>query len=359
MIENILRTRLINLQITHKRHVSPENMVNDLMALQAQDYGQSMWALGSRLQKTSEARLEEAITNGGLVRSWLFRGTLHWMATADARWLTDLLAPTVKRIASSMNKVLGLDESTYLQSDEAMRQVLMLGEPLTREEIAEHLAAAGIRDPSGMRLSHLFYHAAMSQILCHGPRRGNTFTYVLFDRLVEQSKRKLSREEALGMLAMRYFQSHGPATEQDMAWWTGLPLGDVRTGLLHAKASLENVLYEGKTYWFDNKDGVWEKTTDQQVFLLAGFDEYLLGFKDRSLFLDASHQAEVCTKNGIFKPVVLVNGRVAGTWQRKVKKDRVEVQFNLFQALNAGQKEALQQELETYGRFCEKKVLSH
>ncbi|MCC6413975.1 MAG: AlkZ family DNA glycosylase [Saprospiraceae bacterium] len=171
---------------------------------------------------------------------------------------------------------------------------------------------------------------------------------------MEQSTRKMHNEEALGLLALRYFQSHGPATEQDLAWWCGLTLTDVRTGIENAKNNLEHFVFEGKTYWFENSENALNSTPEQEVFLLAGFDEYLMGYKDRSLFLNPARASEVCTKNGIFKSVILVDGKVAGTWQRTVKKDQVEVQFNLFQALNAGHKEALEQELARFGGFLGK-----
>jgi hypothetical protein len=53
------------------------------------------------------------------------------------------------------------------------------------------------------------------------------------------------------------------------------------------------------------------------VFLLPGFDEYLLGYKDRGAVLAAEHAPRIAPGgNGVFRPMIVSGGRIVGTWQR-------------------------------------------
>ena len=88
-------------------------------------------------------------------------------------------------------------------------------------------------------------HAELEGVICSGPRRGKQFTYALLADRAPRAKR-LSRDEALAELTLRYFRSHGPATVRDFVWWSGLKTADARRGLEMIERREES---DGQIYW--------------------------------------------------------------------------------------------------------------
>jgi hypothetical protein len=83
--------------------------------------------------------------------------------------------------------------------------------------------------------------------------------------------------------------------------------------------------------------------------LLPVYDEYLVAYKDRSAALDPAH--DEATGHGIFSPIIVLDGRIVGTWGRTQKKDKVAITTQLFQRLSGAEREALTEAAEEYGRF--------
>lgn len=177
----------------------------------------------------------------------------------------------------------------------------------------------------GLRATHYLLDAELSLVVCSGPRRGKAITYDLVDRRVPAAP-PLPRDEALARLAFRYIAGHGPATEQDFAWWSGLGLTDARRGLNAAGPGLRQVSWEDRILWTSGDD----QPPPRGFRWLAGFDEYLIAFADRGAALDPDFAARAFTANGIFFPVVLFNGRVAGVWKRQETARTVTVQVDWF-----------------------------
>src|SRR5690349_13483093 len=92
---DILRLRLANQAIARARFRKPEEAVAWFGAVQAQDYLGSLWAIGLRTRDATEAGVEAAEARRAIVRTWPMRGTLHFVAADDARWITRLLAPRI------------------------------------------------------------------------------------------------------------------------------------------------------------------------------------------------------------------------------------------------------------------------
>ena len=62
-------------------------MVAWLGAMQAQDFAAAKWALGLRLQRSTDAEVEKAFNDGAILRTHVMRPTWHFVAPADIRWL--------------------------------------------------------------------------------------------------------------------------------------------------------------------------------------------------------------------------------------------------------------------------------
>lgn len=351
---NITRQRLANQQITATKFRESAELVAWMCAMQAQDFLQSKWAIGVRLPGLTDADVERAIANATIVRTWPMRGTLHLVAAADIRWLLALSEPRMKAALAGRNRQLGLDEAIFSRCNELMVRALVGGKHLTRNELAAIFNEAGIATNEN-RLSHILQWASLERLICFGPKQGTEFAFTLLDEWVPPTK-TLLRNEALAEMAARYFTSHGPATLQDFTWWSGLSVTDARAGLESAKSRLVSEIFEGQTYWLpQNLPAVAARP--QRVFLLPGFDEYFIAYKNRTACLDPKFDARVVHVNGIFNPMLVIDGQVAGTWKRTFKKEKAVLEIMPFEPLDEAERAAVSAKAEEFGQFLGKKIV--
>ena len=322
MNENELRTlRFYNQQLSASIFTQPEELVRWFGAVQAQDYYGSLWGLGVRLQNTTESTVEKALIEKKIVRSWPMRGTLHFTAAEDLKWILKLLGSRVNRQAASRYRQLGLGDEVFTKSRGVIEKALQGNKQLSRPEIYTLLNNAGIETVE-QRGIHILGKLARDCVICFASRQGKQQTFALFDEWISFSK-ALTREESLGELAQRYFQSHGPATLQDFVWWTGLTVTDAKIGLELIQTRFEKVDTEKSTYWFTRPNKLPSITSE--AYLLPSYDEYTVAYKDRSAILDPEHARNNDTGNGIFHPPIVINGEVVGLWRRTISKDKVGV----------------------------------
>src|SRR5262249_18116659 len=245
---DIARLRLHNQHIARATFEQPGDVVSWLGAVQAQDYLGALWAVGLRMRNAIEADIERAIAEGTVIRTWPMRGTLHFVAAADVRWMLDLLTPRgVANNAQRLLRQVCLDESGFARSKELFARALQGGKRLTRNAIYKVLEADGV-SAAGQRGLHILWRLAQDGFICFGARAGKQQTFALLDEWAPQQSR-MSREEALAEIARRYFTSHGPATLQDFAWWSGLTTADASVGLEMAKRRLTPEVINGQNYW--------------------------------------------------------------------------------------------------------------
>jgi len=327
--ENIARLRLRNQQIAEQGFRTPAEVVSHLGAIQAQDYAGGKWAIGLRLPNATEAGVEAAIAERSIVRTWPMRGTLHFVPAADIRWMLALTASRVVAGNAGRYRQLELDERTFGVDEDALVKALSGRKELTRRAIYGLLEGAGIKLEGGGRLDsgqtrglHILGYHAQTGLICYGQHQGKQPAFALLDEWVPPAK-TLERDEALGELAKRYFTSHGPATVQDFAWWSGLPIRDVRTGIELAVAHIDRMEIHGVEY-FNGASTPVQTRDSHSLHLLPPFDEYTVAYRDRSAVVVAEHK-ELASSGGVFRPIVVVDGQVVGTWKAIVKKGALEV----------------------------------
>lgn len=299
---------------------APEDVVAWYGAVQAQDYLGSLWALGLRTRNATEAGVERAIAEKRIVRSWPLRGTLHFVAPADLRWMLELAAPATMARARKRHHDLGIDDATLARSRKIVERALRDGQVLTRPEMYEALARGGV-SPEGQRGIHVLLRLSQERLLCFGPRRGKQPTFTLLEEWLPPTKKK-TREEALAELARRYFTSHGPATTRDFAWWSGLVAKDVRDALESVKDELEHADEGGVTYRFVPVR-TKKAAEAHAVELLPAFDEYLVAYANRDALIARAPSLGAKTINaggGMLAPTIVVGGQVVGTWKRTLAK---------------------------------------
>ncbi len=324
----------------------PEDIVAHLGAVQAQDYHGALWGIALRLPAATRADVEDAIARRAIVRTWPMRGTLHFVPAADARWMLELLAPRVIRSTSALLRQLELDAATFKRGRTVVAKALRKQSVLTRREVYSVLEAAGITT-TGLRGIHIVRQLSLECVLCHGPHADKQPTFALFDEWIAESNR-FDRDDALRALAERFFTGHGPATVRDFVWWSGLTVADAKVGLHLASASLVRVEHDDTEYW------ITPQVTEAEpaAYLLPDYDEFLLGYKDRTASLDPRHSILVVPgANGVFANTLVLDGRVRGTWKRVAGKHGVTVEASPFGRLSAAEKKAFVVPAERFAQF--------
>jgi hypothetical protein len=319
-------------------------------AMQAQDVASGLWSLGVRLPGSTLADIEAALERREAIRTWPMRGTVHLVPSADAHWMLDLMGVRALAGVAARRAVIGLDEATADRGVDILAEALAGGKRLTRAGCLAALTAGGVTI-SGPLGYHLLWYASQRGVTCIAPHIGKEQTFVLLDEWVPKLHRP-ERDEALGLITRRYFRSHGPTTRQDFAGWTGLTMTDVRKGLAVAGDDLTAVRVGGVEMIVDPALLDEPRPPVDDLHTLPGFDEYLLGFKDRSLMLDDDHkQAVIPGNNGIFQSTIVHGGRVAGTWKRTLGKKAVTIDATALVPLTAAARKKAELSFTAYAAY--------
>ncbi len=351
-LEDVAKLRLINHQIAYSATKEPGEVVASLGAMQAQDYQSALWAIGLRAKQVTLPEVESAISNRAIVRIWLLRGTLHFVTAPDVHWMLKLLGPQIIAASAGRHRQLKLDEATFMRAEELFVEALQNGQ-LTRDEMFKVLEKGGISH-EGQRGYHILWRAALKGLICFGPQKGKEQTFALLKQYVPKGK-SVKQAEALSELAHRYFSSRGPALLEDFAWWSGLKLSDAKIALETASSRLRSETIEGKRYWMPHStpENAKELAT---AFLLPAFDEYILGYSDRTATLEQPYFKKAVSNNGIFYPTISINGKVVGTWKRTFKKSNIVIMLSPFKTLTPTQRSSIALAAKHYSRFMEMSV---
>ena len=346
----LTRLRLRAQRIAASDCTTPKDVVGWMLAMQAQDFMGAKWSVGLRIPRSTDADIERALASGSIVRSWPMRGTLHFVAAADLRWMLAVTTPRILAGATKRHQDLALTQAQFERAREAALMALTGGGAMTREQMQDVFTSAGI-SPEGQRGYHLLWYLAHTGTLCFGPTRGKQQTFVLLDEWVAPTP-GFQRDEALGEFARRYFTSHGPATISDFAWWASLTLTQARIGLAVARPALAELELDGTTYYLSQETLAAPSAGPIATYALPGFDEYLLGYQNRSAALAPEHaEAVVPGGNGVFMPTIVVSGAVAGTWKRTINRRDIVVEPLPFDPLNAQAATGFARAMKAYGDF--------
>jgi hypothetical protein len=352
-IRDIPRYRLINQKILQPASWDAGEIVSWLGGVQAQDYPGALWAIGLRMENSTESIIENAIAQRSIIRTWPLRGTLHFVPSEDAHWMLNLLTPKIISGHSGRLKRMGITEKIIIKSKKLFIQKLQGGKFLTRNDMYLTLESAKISTAS-QRGIHILWRLALEGIICFGPRMGKQPTFVLIDEWIPKS-RSLHRSEGLAELARRYFISHGPATLKDFSWWSGLSLTDAREGLEMVRFYLQNEKVGEDTYWF-RQDMPNINTLKTSVHMLPGFDEFLVAYKNRTASYDPAYHRQLISVNGILNPSISINGFIEGTWKRSIEKDKVLIETRFFNHMNNSQNSAILAAAKRYAKFIGKSL---
>lgn len=333
--------------LNRRRKLSPVQVVRRLLGVQSQMFKAGHLAIRARAVRPVATDIEHALTRErSLVWTWAMRGTLHLVTAEDYGWLVPLMVErsipgAVRRLQQE-----GVGRDDYHRARRMIGSMLSTEGPLTRSEIAVRLGEKGV-PVDGQAIAHTVWLASAQGLICRGPAKNGERAFVLVKDWLDTEPAHRG-DSALKELALRYLKSHGPATPEDLVKWSGLPLRDVRVGWAEISSRMREVNVGPATMWMlrsqetDVPDGV--------VRLVPAFEEFLLGWRDRSFSLTERHAPRVIA-GGIFRPAIMVDGRVVGTWSTSRRRDAILVTCHTFGRISSALREELSTEVSDVGRF--------
>ena len=305
-------------------------------------------ALRARTEGLTAGGVDRArLRDRSIVLTWAMRGTLHLVAAEDYGWLVPLVTEPSIANAHRRLKQEGGAADHPAKAVGLIEQMLQREGPLTRGEIAERLSRHRIRT-EGQAIAHLVWLAAAQGVICLGPDRGREQCFVLVRDWLGEPK-PVDHDAALAELAVRYLTAHGPAQPVDLAFWSGVRLSDAK----RAWNGIEDRLVEVRTArgarWMLRSQK--EKAPQGMIRLLPTFDEYLLGWEDREFAVSAQHWKNVNRGGGWLHPVIVVDGRVLGTWGTEGTAKGLRLRIRAFAPLAPASSLGIRTETEDVGRF--------
>lgn len=291
-------------------------VVDRLLAVQAQDLRAARLAIRSRTTGLTAADVDRQLDERQLLVTWLNRGTLHLVRPRDYWWLQQL---TTSQLSTGNAKRLEQEGVSPTQADRGVAVVeaaLTANGPMTRAQLRELVAAADV-PVAGQAMVHILVLSALRGLTVRGPIIGGDQAFVLVRDWLGVPPQVTDRDTALSQLARRFLAGHGPADDRDLAKWAGITLGDARRGLSGASADLDE-LPGGLV----DLAGRQSPNGRRRPKLLGGFDPLLHGWVDREPVLDGNQS--IVTSNGLFRPFALVGGRAVATWRMPGGKVKIE-----------------------------------
>lgn len=351
--QDIINQRLYTQRLAYTNYTLPEDVVKYCGAIQAQDFFGAKWAIGLRTKICTTTSIDEAFNKGLILRTHVLRPTWHFVHPADIRWMLQLTAPRIKAMSIYYYHSLGLNDELLIRSRKIIGHTLQGGKEFTRVDLVSALQGGGIQT-NNLGYIYLIMDAELEGIICSGTRQKKQFTYALLEEKVPRAK-KYTREEALAEIALRYFTSHGPATMQDFAWWSGLTQEDAKKALQMNTTFLSHTEIESNVYWFSEKN--YKAVDARTIYLLPNYDEYLIAYKDRSTVFDSSQIAHLDARaNPLFQNTIIANGKIIGTWKRIVKKNFIDFMPTFFQPLSKSEQMRFTEATEHYEKFLEMSI---
>jgi hypothetical protein len=342
----ISKLRLISQQLSETTLDTAQQMVSWFGAVQGQEYAQTKWALGLRLPKLSDVDIESELSAGNILRTHLLRPAWHFVTADDIYWLIKLTAPRVNAVNAYMYRRVELDARVFNKCNRIIEKLLQGNKHLTRDEINDQFKKNKI-EAEGHRLSYIMMRAELDGIICSGARKGNQFTYALLEELVPKIN-IFNKEEALAEITKRYFQSRGPATIKDFSTWSGLTVAECKRGVEMNKISFEKMIFNNCEYYV-SKPGM-EKEPPAAIHLLPVYDEYIMGYKDRSAILEIKNALDPGSPFH-YDCMIIYKGQIIGSWKRTIGKKQVDVQYQFLDSLTKAQKKEFDAAVKRFAGF--------
>ena len=353
--EEAIAMRLRNQQLLAPHLEKPEDVVGWLGMMQAQDYTQFRWAIGMRMREPKMKAVKDSFSSGRLLRLHLLRCTVQVVTAEDYPWMLELCSERNLRTILSWPSYNQTDysEQYHQEATEALKEILSKGRctannqeatstnatiSLSKKEISEEMSKLGLPSDTA-HLNPILLRGEIEGLLCSGEMKGKDATWAL----AANNANVISITESLALLARKYFRSHSPASFEDFCWWTGLTITQNRQAIKQIASELEEVqvgkqemyIYQAPLYCASLErsqhiDSIKTDNQEHSVHLLPPYDEYLIGYKSRWIALDKKYEAKAHNRFGIFKPVILLDGKAVGNWKASLLQGAKTIETDIF-----------------------------
>ncbi|HPF49267.1 MAG TPA: winged helix DNA-binding domain-containing protein [Caldisericia bacterium] len=325
-------------------------MCRGLCGVQAQVLGAAKLQIAARCPGVTKEQIDAAISREkSIIKTYGMRGTLHLFALDDVRLFSSAFRESIKK--SNFNWALWnqFEADDANKIGERIRELLKDGAK-TRDEMADELKDVidrkYILDPWGtfFRFQCLLGH------LCYGDNKGTNTTFTLLHDWVDCPD-FVDEVEAQNELARRYLKVNAPATPQDLRYWLGIKVSSAKKILERIKPELVEI--KPNTYVLgEDLDYFMSLEFDtEHVALLPFFDAYMLSHADKSEMLEKAYYKRVYKQAGWVAPVVLVNGKVIGTWQYKENAKSVKYTITTFEKISKRRKDSIISRIENFDKY--------
>ena len=323
----------INHLVLRKQHLTDDSkiddivqIVKDLSGLHATSSTTPYLSLFARTENFQKEYLDEELysaKNLGKIRC--MRKTLY-ILTKDMMPIAH--AATRKKNENLTKKYAefrGVSSEKYAEVSKSILNILK-GKEMTASQIKKILKTQ-------LDVSAILYLMCDQGLLIRSRAekgwKDKNLRYALFkDYFPDVDLAKMNEKEATVLLVQCYLKSFGPVTEDDVAWWTGLGKTQVRQALINIKEQTSRIKIsdiEGDFIMFRSDERLPEgmNVPQKTVNLLPSLDPYLMGYKERSRYLDREHYEKVFDRSGNSTSTILLNGRVVGVWDFAENADSI------------------------------------
>ena len=295
-----------------------------------------------------------------LVKTWAMRGTLHLLPARELPLWHAALSQNPRYLRPmAWKKYFGITLEELDRLSEAIGEALA-GRVLTREELVKEVgkrsgSAAFVAKLALSSWGTVLKPAAFSGQLCFGPSVGQRVRFTHPATWADSARRAHDPAAALIEVARRFLGAYGPATEHDLArWWGGGGVAGARRSIAALGDEAVPVDLEGSKAWMLAADAreLGEAAPAKSARLLPGFDQYVVGAsRHAEKLLPAGLRSRVYRPQGWISPVLLVNGRMEGTWRHELKGSGVSVVIEPFGRMATWARRAAEEEAERLAAF--------
>ncbi len=349
--DQLNRATLARQLLLERVAIQPATAIERVGGLQAQEPASPYLALWSRLKAFDPAAVDRAFQRRRLVKATLMRSTLHVVTRDDYLRLLPATLPMLRALKRRGQADAPGDEQ---MESLAAAAVAFAGRPRSNTELRDHLAGLVDDIPPDDILWFVRRHVAWVHVPSAAPWSFGRRPVLVAASAWLGEGLFVEESAALEHLVRRYLGAFGPATANDMAAWSGLPIARLRPAVaaIDAAGALRRYSDERDRELLDLA-GAPHPTGDVEapVRFLPMWDSLLLAHADRTRLIGEAHRQVVTARNGDTLPTFLVNGRVAGLWWMEASGSSSQVVLEPFVRLGRADRRALEREGERLAAF--------
>jgi Winged helix DNA-binding domain len=330
-------------------------VTSDVCGIQAQIMACAHLSLNARIPILTRDEIRAALYDKRtLVKAHCMRQTLHLLPAAQ---YATYISANKKTRAKQVRNVMDRFKITDREADQLTRVLL---DALAEKPLAQNALRAAIRPQVSKRVRAwmdkvwgIVRPAVVEGLVCYGPDAGNEITYVRTEDWLPKQK-SIDPESAQQFLLRAYLRAYGPATARDFAFWSGISMKEVAAVWKSIEDEFSEVeLEDRKAYILREDESALRKSSlkSPNLRLLANFDVFLLAHAEKSHMVHDRHYKLIYRNQGWISPVILLDGKVIGTWSHKVTGQKLAIALNPFSKLPKSLHPQIDAESERIAKF--------